>query len=661
VPRQRWLAGLGATATLAGLTIVSFTGSAGAAPAPHFTRLAGSAPSFTRTSPAIGAVSAGTRLSVQVWLKPDLTAAERYVAAATTPGSAQFGHYLSPDAYTARFGATRSATAKVEAWMRSQGFTAVGADAQRDYVRGTAPAKTIDAAFKVRLENYRATAQASASPYTLHSNSGPVEIPSALSAAVLGVTGLDNAKPELPLETPGAKPASPLAKKDLPLASKRPSEPCSGYYGQVIARNFPKHFGVRNFPTEVCGYTANQLRAAYEINKTSTGKGQKVALIELGLTQDMFTTLADYAHAAGLPKPSSSRYAELSLGRGTQCGDEFDVEEQLDVEASYAMAPSVSQLVVGGDSCNNGDFGLQGLFNADLAVINGNGHHPLASIASNSWEGNTEEQPASLTSIETGYLVRAAAQGVGMYFSAGDGSGVLSPSDNPYAIAVGGTTLGIGKHYNRLFETGWSTGESFLLGSSGWVFVGEQGATGGGASLLWAEPSYQKGVAPPALVKPQGNRGGTVRSAPDISADADPFTGMRIGVLEFFANKPPEYVQSDIGGTSEASPLIAGIVADAQQGQPRAFGFVDAALYRMYGTAAYHDTLPINGHSNPFYRGVACEAFTCGIQVLTTFDDQSRNMFGYEDQVTLKGFDNMTGVGTPRGQAFIRELRRIEG
>jgi subtilase family serine protease len=248
-----------------------------------------------------------------------------------------------------------------------------------------------------------------------------------------------------------------------------------------------------------------------------------------------------------------------------------------------------------------------------------------------------------------------------MYFSAGDGSGVLSPSDNPYAIAVGGTTLGIGKHYNRLFETGWSTGQSFLLGQSGWVFTGEQGASGGGASLLWAEPSYQKGVVPAALVKPQGNRGGTVRSAPDISADADPFTGMRIGVLEFFANKPPEYVQSDIGGTSEASPLIAGIVADAQQGQPRPFGFVDPALYRMYGTAAYHDTLPINGHSNPFYRGVACEAFTCGIQILTTFDDQSRNMFGYEDQVTLKGFDNMTGVGTPRGRAFIRELRRLEG
>ncbi len=47
-----------------------------------------------------------------------------------------------------------------------------------------------------------------------------------------------------------------------------------------------------------------------------------------------------------------------------------------------------------------------------------------------------------------------------MLFSAGDGSGVETPSSDPYATAVGGTTLGIGKTDPRLFETGWSTGVS---------------------------------------------------------------------------------------------------------------------------------------------------------------------------------------------------------
>jgi subtilase family serine protease len=659
---KRWLAGLGAMATVAGLTIVSFGGSAGASPTPQFARLAGSVAPFTQNSRELGAVSAATRLSIQVWLTPKTAAAQRYATAVSTPGDAMFHHYLSPDAYTARFGATKAQAAKVESWLRGEGFTDVHADSQRDYVRATGSATTIDAAFKVQLENYRASAEVNAGRYSLRANNRPITLPAALVSSVLGVTGLDNAAPELPLEYPTAKPHSPGEAKLAKEGVLGRNVPCSFYYGEQYAKHLPKHFGVRNFPQVICGYDARQLRAAYGANFKNTGRGQTIALIELGLTPDMFQTLQDYARDNHMPAPSSSRYSELSLGRGTQCGDEFDIEEQLDVEASYDMAPGASQLVVGGDSCNNGDNGLQGLFNADLAVLNGAGHHPLATIASNSWEGNEEEQAPLDTNIENSYLLRAAAEGVGMYFSAGDGSGVLSPSDNPNAIAVGGTTLGIGLHHQRLFETGWSTGESFLTLHRGWVFAGEQGATGGGPSLLWAQPAYQAGVVPTALATAQGNRGGLVRSAPDISADADPFTGIKIGILTFPENplKPPVYMQFDVGGTSESSPLVAGMVAAAQQGQRRAFGFIDPVLYRLGPDALYHPQ-PITTHTPVAYRGVACDAQQCGIEILTTFDDQNTYMFGYTGQVTLPGYNNMTGVGTPHGQIFIDRLRALDG
>ena len=49
----------------------------------------------------------------------------------------------------------------------------------------------------------------------------------------------------------------------------------------------------------------------------------------------------------------------------------------------------------------------------------------------------------------------------------------------------------------------------------------------------------------------------------------------------------------------------------------------------------------------------------CGFPALTTFDDQSRGMFGYTGQVTLKGYDNMSGVGTPDGPNFIKALRGL--
>jgi hypothetical protein len=46
---------------------------------------------------------------------------------------------------------------------------------------------------------------------------------------------------------------------------------------------------------------------------------------------------------------------------------------------------------------------------------------------------------------------------------------------------------------------------------------------------------------------------------------------------------------------------------------------------------------------------------------LTTFDDQDPNMNGYTGQVTLKGYDKMTGIGTPRGQSVISAPRRLAG
>jgi subtilase family serine protease len=654
---------VGASAAVVGMTLVSVSGSAGASSTPSFTRLAGSAAAFTSHTQATGDVAGATKLSIQVWLKGDTAAAQRYASAVSTPGNALFQHYLSPDSYTARFGASSSEASKVESWLRTEGFSGIHADAQRDYVRATGTTSKINAAFKVRLENYKSTPAVNGGKYTLRANNKAITVPASLAGSVLGVTGLDNAAPSIPLEYQSTKPANAAARRAASgaVTAAPSSGACSDYYGQHLTTGLPRHFGVTSFPTEVCGYSAHQLRAAYGANTSNTGKGQTIALIELGLTEDMFLTLQDYAKAEHMPAPSTLRYSELSLGQGTACGDEFDVEEQLDVEASYDMAPAASQLVVGGDTCNNGDAGLQGLYDADLAVIDGAHNHPLASLASNSWEdGGEGSVPPSDIAIQHAYLLRAAAEGVGMYFSAGDSSGVESPSSDPLAVAVGGTTLGIGKHDSRLFETGWSTGESFEL-HHGWTFEGEQGAGGGGPSLLYKQPAYQKGVVPASMSKAPGSRGGKVRSAPDISADADPFTGIAVGLLNFSSSgAPTSFFLTDVGGTSESSPLVAGMVIAAEQGQHKSFGLINPAIYKLSGTAALHEPLRVDSHSNPLYRGTTCDPDTCGIQVLTTFDDQSLGMIFYTGQVTVKGYNNMTGVGTPHGQIFINDMRTLE-
>ena len=641
----------GVTPALVAAMITGASGLAQASPTPGQTPLPGSAVPFTSHAAVTGHVAGRKRLTVQLWLKPDVIAAEHYATAVATPGSALFHHYLSPAAYTARFGASRAAAAQVESWLRGEGFTGITADAGRAYVRATAAASTINAAFGIRLTLYKPSATVNAGRYPLRANNRPVSLPAPVAARVLGVSGLDNANPVVPLIRESAEP-------DVGGQSASPAPDCSQYYGQHTVSGLPEKYGTTTFALKVCGYTAGQLRAAYGASNASTGKGQTIALVEQGLTKDMFLTLQDYAKANDMPAPSATRYAELSLGKNT-CGDPFNGEEQIDVEASYDMAPGANQLVVGGDSCDNGDAGNQALFDADTAILDGANGHPLAAIASNSWNSGPESQPLSYTSIENAYLVRAAAEGVGMYFSSGDTPGVVMPSSDPYATAVGGTSLGIGASDNRLFETGWSTGAFTLTKNNTWQNRGVLAAAGGGPSLLWAEPAYQKGVVPPALTKAPGTRSGAARSVPDISADADAATGFAVGTLTFpKGGGTPTYSEYVTGGTSVACPLVAGMVTAAQQGQAVPFGFLNPVLYKLHGTDAFHDTLPITSHSPVTERVMYCPPVFCHVKALVTVDDQDRNG---TSQVTLPGYDNMTGLGTPNGPAFIQQLRRLAG
>jgi subtilase family serine protease len=634
-----------ATAATVGTTVIASAKSE-ASPGATETLFAGSAVPFTSHMRPTGNLAGSIQLTIEVWLKPDETGAEQFATEVSTPGSPLFRHYLSPDAYTARFGASREEATSVESWLRSEGFTAIATDSGRSYVRASGSVSSIDATFRVQLETYAATASVNADGYPLHANNRAISLPVSLAGDVLAVTGLDNAAPILPLVK------APVGRPNGAHAS------CSRYYGQQMATGLPKQFDVTSFPTFVCGYSAGQIRSAYGASPDATGKGQTIALVEVGLAKDMFLTLQDYAKANHMPPPSPERYEQLSLGKDT-CGDPFDGEEQLDVEASYDMAPGANQLVVGGDSCDAAEGGNQATYDADVAVLDGADNHPLATIASNSWESGTESQPLSQTKLVHAYLVRAASEGVGMYFSAGDGSGVLEPSIDPDAIAVGGTTLGISKTGRRLFETGWSTGIS-QLDNDKWVFKGEDGASGGGPSVYWSQPAYQKGVVPKSM--------GTSRSAPDIAADADPFTGIDVGLLNF-NGKTPKFFEESIGGTSESSPLVAGMVTAAQQGQRMAFGFINPVIYMLSGTRAFYDTLPLTSTSPALYRGVECDLLefdniclgpsTKRIPSLTTFDDQNPHMSGYTRQITAPGYDNMTGLGAPDEPNFIKDLRRL--
>jgi hypothetical protein len=120
----KFVAVAGATAMAAGRAVAGAGGPAGASPAPQgYAPLPGSVAPFVTHTRATGSAAGSGRLTIQVWLRPRLAAAARFGAAASTPGSALYRHYLSPGGYTARFGAASREAGGVESWLRARGFT----------------------------------------------------------------------------------------------------------------------------------------------------------------------------------------------------------------------------------------------------------------------------------------------------------------------------------------------------------------------------------------------------------------------------------------------------------------------------------------------------------------------------------------------------------
>ena len=429
------------------------TAAAGAtAAAPHRARLSGSSAAAATPRSRIGAVRQGRVVEVQVWLQPNISGATKYVNAISRPGSAAFRHYLTPAAYTRKFGASAAAARAVHSWLAHQGLQRVHTDAQRTYVSAAGTVAQLEKTFDVTMNRYR-VAGANGRSAVLATNDRPMSVPASLHRYVMAVTGLNSTMPKAMHLTPRARTAA---------ATTGPQ--CSTYWGEHTAAVKPAFKGITSLPTVNCGYSAAQLRAAYGLTASNVGRGQRVALIELGTPYKMFQTLIRYAQVNGLPAPASTQYQELAIGQGAACGNYFDVEEQLDSESVYAMAPAANQLLVGGDTCNDQLGGVQALYDAESTVLNGNGKAPLASIESNSWGITGGETFPRIYQTTAHAILRARGR-------RGRHDGVLLRRQ-PRRLGAGlrpvraessaGRRLGLGQDKQRLFETGWSNDDAYL-------------------------------------------------------------------------------------------------------------------------------------------------------------------------------------------------------
>ena len=184
-------------------------------------------------------------------------------------------------------------------------------------------------------------------------------------------------------------------------------------------------------------------------------------------------------------------------------------------------------------------------------------------------------------------------------------------------------------------------------------------AAAAGPASFSTQPYYQAGLVPVALSERNSAVVGPLptRVEPDISMDADPTTGFLIGETQSFPGGI-RYDQYRIGGTSLSSPLLAGVVAEANQVSGTDLGFVNPALYKLEGTdpGAIFDVKPrpamadarqdfVNGVGPK--DGIIASVRTLAYEGLEQYCDGAKSCkTGDVALSTTKGYDSMTGLGT---------------
>jgi len=369
------------------------------------------------------------------------------------------------------------------------------------------------------------------------------------------------------------------------------------------------------------------------------GNGETVVLPELAETQlnpPLVTDLRqDMAAFDGMFHLPAARMRVVTTLAGSGSPWLAFGEEVLDVEMVHALAPGATLVILLVPSTS-----LDNTKNAvEAAVASLRLGSSLGGVMSISAAGQIGGEycvnSAQAASVNTA-LREAADRHVTVVAAAGDTGAVSAPCDvysaltggtftpvkavnllasDPLVLGAGGTSL------NASHATGaWNSEMAWGLpyGNPGLFFQ----ASGGGFSSLFPRPGYQDGI-------PGAH---TTRGVPDVSADANPHTGMAM----VLSDGTTSTVRGS-GGTSASAPIWAALIALTDQYAGRLLGFVNPAIYQIATSPSYHQAL---------------HDVTVGNN---TAQFPPATITGYQ---AAPGWDPVTGWGSPDAQVLIPLLAR---
>jgi subtilase family serine protease len=414
-----------------------------------------------------------------------------------------------------------------------------------------------------------------------------------------------------------------------------------------------------------CGYTPQQIYTAYHLNelyaKGFKGQGQTIVILNWYGAPTVAQDANTFSALNNLPPLTSANFNIIDFPFNCGCGLIETAEIDLDVEWSHAIAPQANIVVVVAPSPNLAD-----IDNATVFAIN----EGLGNTISGSF--GAEEPVLSPVVLNQENLIAelAAVSGISTNYSSGDSGGLfddlpstLVPGSVLFATSVGGVSLALNPDNTIDWQSGWGLNQTGIIGSfSSFVadppiIFGFRGGSGGGASGFFAKPKFQKGLP------------GSFRQTPDISWLADPLTGGEVVIFDGFGE-----VVTVSGGTSLAAPMFSGLWAIANQEAGEPLGQAAPYLYTMPADAIT-DIMPLEEPTNPtaviqdstgFHHFTAPELAKFGFFPLTlptgfysaiyqNPGDQSWDILAFGVSPVLKvkkGWDDLTGLGTPNGEAF---------
>ncbi|MHB8153321.1 MAG: S53 family peptidase [Vulcanimicrobiaceae bacterium] len=333
------------------------------------------------------------------------------------------------------------------------------------------------------------------------------------------------------------------------------------------------------------GYYPCDLQNAYSLPSMTAGYGQTVAIVDAYDDPNAEADLGVYRSEFGLPPCTTANGCfEKVNQKGVQGSPPpadttgWSAEESLDLDMVSAICPNCHIILVEANSPSFSDLDTA----EDEAATLG------ATEISNSWA-------AAEFSGQTALDASFNHPGIMITVAAGDSDyGAVWPATSPYVTAVGGTNLTVASNGRGWNEVVWNNAE--------------QQGTGSGCSAYEPKPAWQTDTGCPN------------RMEADVAAVADPYTGVAVYDTYLFNGGPNSAGWNVYGGTSVATPIIAGVYALGGNG---------ASL--TYGSSSYGNPSALNNvtsGNNELYGGSCSPAYFCTAGV---------------------GYNGPTGNGTPLG------------